>query len=259
MYDRGMPRISKLDQEDALREAVRTSTTRGEVLTKMGLSPGGGNYHVLKMKCQKFDIPLHYERDISHLTVTNTRPDDEVFCEDSTYTQRTGIKKRLIRDHGFEYKCVDCGLEGEWNGKPIVLTLEHKNGVRNDNRLENLCFLCPNCHSQTETYAGRNISRAGRFCTECSTWLTSATKNCPKGCNKPVVGPAVAKVKVRKDPALDLRRSKRGVPKPEREKIVWLPTSELIALVESHGYSKTGRMLGVSDNAIRKRIRTHPA
>ena len=52
-----------------------------------------------------------------------------------------------------------CGNEGFWNGKKLVLQLEHKNGIHNDHRVENLCFLCPNCHSQTDTYSGKNIGK----------------------------------------------------------------------------------------------------
>lgn len=58
-----------------------------------------------------------------------------------------------------EYKCACCGNTGEWNGRPLVLQLDHINGDNCDNRLENLRFLCPNCHSQTDTFAGRNCKK----------------------------------------------------------------------------------------------------
>lgn len=54
-------------------------------------------------------------------------------------------------------KCYKCGLDSWIDGK-LVLELDHINGNNTDNQLENLQFLCPNCHSQTPTYKGRNIS-----------------------------------------------------------------------------------------------------
>lgn len=234
-----MPRTSVLNDEGLLREAVEASTTKAEVLLTLGLIPAGGNYKALREKCEKFGISTEnlgrnydYLADFGRLA---SIPDELVFCENSTYSNRANIKKRLVRDHGFEYECVECGLGDEWNGKSIMLTLEHKNGVRNDHRLENLCFLCPNCHSQTDTYAGRNL-RQGRTCADCGIRMSKNLKLCPQGCDKTAVRP-----------------------RPEREKITWLPTADLTALVAEHGYSKAGRILGVSDNAIRKRIRTHPA
>lgn len=83
------------------------------------------------------------------------RHDHEVFVEDSTYS-RCNIKKRIIRKNLIEYKCSLCPTEDMWQGKPLSLHLDHVNGVNNDHRIENLRFLCPNCHSQTETYAGKN-------------------------------------------------------------------------------------------------------
>lgn len=67
------------------------------------------------------------------------------------------VKNRIIDECLLEYKCVKCGIEDTWNDKKINLDLDHINGNPKDNRLENLRFLCPNCHSQTETYKGKNI------------------------------------------------------------------------------------------------------
>jgi len=65
------------------------------------------------------------------------------------------MKKILLSKNLLEYKCYHCGIK-EWNSKEISLQLEHINGINNDNRVENLTLLCPNCHSQTPTFAGKN-------------------------------------------------------------------------------------------------------
>jgi|LakMenEpi03Aug12_release.lakeMendotaPanAssembly.Ray.scaffolds.fasta_scaffold443109_2 hypothetical protein len=66
------------------------------------------------------------------------------------------LKKRLYEAGLKEEKCEECNLESTWNGKPITLHLDHINGISTDHRLENLRILCPNCHSQTDTYSGKN-------------------------------------------------------------------------------------------------------
>ena len=79
----------------------------------------------------------------------------EVFVENSSYP-RGKIKQRIIKDTLIKYECTECGLTNNWNNKKIVLQLDHINGVNDDHRLENLRFLCPNCHSQQDTYAAKN-------------------------------------------------------------------------------------------------------
>jgi hypothetical protein len=89
--------------------------------------------------------------------------DELLFVENSKST-RTTLKKRIISNNILKYCCSNkaCSLfsieNPVWAGQIIVLHLDHINGVRNDNRIENLRFLCPNCHSQTETYCGKNIN-----------------------------------------------------------------------------------------------------
>lgn len=70
---------------------------------------------------------------------------------------RTNIKHRLMRAGLLKNRCSECGLR-QWRNEPIVIQIDHINGVRGDYRLENLRMLCPNCHSQTETYGRRNRS-----------------------------------------------------------------------------------------------------
>lgn len=66
------------------------------------------------------------------------------------------LKKKLIK-HGIkENVCEVCGISN-WNGNPLVMELDHINGVRTDHSLDNLRMICPNCHSQTDTFRGKNI------------------------------------------------------------------------------------------------------
>jgi hypothetical protein len=71
---------------------------------------------------------------------------------------RRSVKQRLLESGMVENRCDICGLE-DWQGKPIIIHLDHINGIRDDHRLENLRMLCPNCHSQTETYGAKNKGR----------------------------------------------------------------------------------------------------
>lgn len=83
---------------------------------------------------------------------------ENVLVENSTYA-RHHIKRRILENNLIEYKCQCCGLGPEWMGKPMPLILDHINGINNDNRLENLRFVCSNCDSQLDTYKSRNIGR----------------------------------------------------------------------------------------------------
>ena len=135
-----------------LEEAVKTSKSFREVMQKLGYTSRGGNSYVrllTEAKAQGYDM--------SHFGSNNQRFTIEEICvENSTYTSISVLKKRLVKEGYMHYCCACCGNSGIWNDKPISLQLDHINGKCNDHRLENLRFLCPNCHSQTDTYAGKN-------------------------------------------------------------------------------------------------------
>jgi DNA-binding CsgD family transcriptional regulator len=87
------------------------------------------------------------------------RPLEELFAV-GTHVNRGQLKRRLLLLGLKEERCERCGIS-DWAGRPLSLALHHMNGDRLDNRIENLELLCPNCHSQTDTYSGRN-GRAGQ-------------------------------------------------------------------------------------------------
>jgi len=78
---------------------------------------------------------------------------DQLFSKN--FLSKVDIKERIIRENLIPYECKVCKINS-WNNKEIILELHHKNGNEYDNRLENLEFLCPNCHSQTENFRGKN-------------------------------------------------------------------------------------------------------
>jgi hypothetical protein len=85
-------------------------------------------------------------------------PLEKVLVEYSTYN-RFHLKRRLLEEGLIENKCSICKQIPEWNNQPLTLVLDHENGIRNDNRRENLRLICPNCNSQQKTFSGRNKIR----------------------------------------------------------------------------------------------------
>lgn len=82
----------------------------------------------------------------------------EILVAGRLITSTAQIKERLVQEGVLAWRCAVCGLD-TWRSRPLVLQLDHINGDRRDNRRENLRFLCPNCHSQTDTFAGKNVGR----------------------------------------------------------------------------------------------------
>jgi hypothetical protein len=148
--------------KEEFTQAWLSSRTVGEVARKLGCNCSGGGYVVLRTAAREMKLPTDHMIKYG----LNTGPGYnqakfipllEILVEDSTYTNITRLKIRLLREGLLEVKChgEGCGLT-EWRGKPISLQLDHINGKNLDHRIENLRLLCPNCHSQTDTFAGKN-------------------------------------------------------------------------------------------------------
>lgn len=146
-------------------EAVKNSFSYSGVCRLIGLSPKGGNLYTVKKKIAEMGL------DVSHFTfqrwnkgLTNgehpsikKKPIEEILKENSGWRSHQ-LKLRLLKEGVKEAKCERCG-NTEWEGGPIPLELHHINGVHNDNRLENLQILCPNCHALTDNYSGKSSKR----------------------------------------------------------------------------------------------------
>jgi len=144
-------------EKEALQKAVRDSICMADCLRALKLAQRKHHYPGVRRKIAKWGIDtLHWVRGGG--TDRRARPLKDVMVRDSSYDRGT-LKKRLLRERILRNKCAVCGQKPMWAESPLVMVLDHANGVRDDHRLENLRLLCPNCNSQTVTFAGRNVGR----------------------------------------------------------------------------------------------------
>jgi len=145
-------KITEYKKENLL-EIIKNSASLKDVFIHLNYSSSGNAYKRVKNYLDSINI------DYSSLTnkrwSSKEKNNDDVFIDGSNFCGKS-LKNKILKHKLLEYKCCECGNTGEWNNKKLSLQLDHKNGVSNDNRLENLRFLCPNCHSQTPTFAGKN-------------------------------------------------------------------------------------------------------
>ena len=145
---------TQLSNVDALRELVAEKRNIGSCLDALGIRRSGKSYQTFREVCEAHGIDLDFPEAYAS---TRMVPNSEIFVENSKYTNnRIELKKKALRA-GYlpDNSCSICSQGPVWNGKPLVLQLDHINGINNDNRPENLRLLCPNCHTQTDTFAGK--------------------------------------------------------------------------------------------------------
>ena len=153
---RDIPKIYQID-EQTFRKVISENTNYRQVLIKFGMcSSGGRSINYIKKRVAELGLDVsHFNKYVDRKPNNHKYKMEEILVENSSYFNMARLKSRLVSEGYLEYKCYECGIH-DWRGKKLSLHIEHKNGVNNDNRIENIIFLCPNCHSQTDTYAGKN-------------------------------------------------------------------------------------------------------
>jgi len=196
------------------------------------------NHRVIKKRIKHLKLDVsHFKKGYDKSRLTRKKiPLKDVCVENSTY-QTKNFKIRLFKELNWEHKCSFCNLkECKWMMTneigPIPLELDHINGNNKDHRLENVRLLCPTCHATTDTFKGRNVKyiKIENKCVDCDSKINRDARRCKSCAGKQ---PSNRKVKVR--PSLE----------------------QLEKDLETLPMTKTGEKYGVSDNCIRKWLRSY--
>jgi hypothetical protein len=154
--------------DEQLIEAVKGCTSIFAVVRHLGLRIGGGTHYETKRHIARLGLDTTHFRGqawnkgLRGLPRAGKQPLAEILVERSAYVGMTRLKKRLLDEGLLKNECYECHSPPEWRGRPLVMRMDHINGDRGDQRIENLRMLCPNCDSQTPTFAGRNKRRKSK-------------------------------------------------------------------------------------------------
>lgn len=215
---------------------VARSNTAADVLRHFGLQNSGSNWPTVWRRCLEEGVSTtHFNASAARRRTLLSKepiPLSEILVEHSQYN-RSRLKQRLLKEGLLDERCAICGMSPEWHGMPLVLILDHENGVNDDNRLPNLRLVCPNCNSQLPTFAGRNNKNIRRMnCKECGRGLRYKGSIRCRPCNN---------------------RQRIGAGKTR--KAVWPTLGVLNRRIEAIGKSGVARELGVSETAVRKMLK----
>lgn len=217
--------------KEYLEYVISESSDISEVFNKYNRASCGGSYRAFKKLVKKWNISLPIPKKIrkNPFEYANKRPLEEILCSNSN-VGRTVLRKTIIKNKLLDNtKCSICGNSNMWNEKPMTLILDHINGIRNYNTLDNLRFVCANCNIQLDTTGNRNPNRPNKarknYCIDCGIKISKTAVRCLKCHN------------------IELRKIERPLIETLKKDIALL------------GYTGTGRKYGVTDNAIRKWIK----
>lgn len=227
-----MVKVSKVYSvsDEDFKLVVANSNTITDILWKLGYSKSSGTgnaRNLIKKRIAELGITFQSQ------AVKSSRMSDESFYVKGTY--RSNLRVRVLQDGFLEYKCSECGITSTWNGKPLTLQLDHVDGDATNNEKPNLRWLCPNCHTQTETYGSKNKGSTRtkhrgtygeRECKYCHKMFTAKNREsmfCSGQCSG---------------------KSRKKTPPVSKE--------DLLALLEKESFLSVGRKFDVSDNTVRK-------
>ena len=215
--------------ENEIRDAISKSNNLSETLRCLNKSVTGANVSILRRYCEELDINMKFSKNMRGMTKI---PIEEILVDDSTYNNTSNLKQRLYKEGLKQPICELCGQDENWNGMKISLILDHINGKRCDNRLENLRIVCPNCNAGLPTHCRGDKRIKSKIEKEKKRVIIK--KNNHKKYNIPSISDSMVEILI----------SKRKVERPSYE--------QLLSEINELGYVGTGRKYDVSDNAIRK-------
>jgi hypothetical protein len=214
-----------------------------EVLRRFGLRPAGGNHRQLRTWLDAWQISTDHFGGGWQGPRRERIPLARVLVPQST-DHRGHLKRRLYEEGLKERRCELCGQGEDWRGRRMALILDHINGVADDNRLENLRIVCPNCAATLDTHCGRQnrrpeVRRTRPHCGKEFVANDPRKRYCSRYCGR--------------------RWDRHAVPRPGAWRVERPPYEELVAEVAATSWSAVGRRYGVSDDAVRKWVRTYEA
>lgn len=248
-------KYSQYSREE-MQQLIYQSTSIRDLMINLGYhTTGGATQGNLKKYLEDNDFDIAFK--------ANDKID---WNEDNIFIKNSQASQKVVRTHYFKgnytpYKCSICGLPPEWQGKPLVLTLDHINGDNKDDRLENLRWVCPNCDRQLPTFCRGSLEKQEekkekmankqRYCIDCGKPISSNATRCVE-CSNIYMMKMNLSICKRTDPASKIDGHKVSKEELQNE------------LIKNNGnFTLVGKMYGISDNGLRKwcdkfKISRHP-